>query len=165
MANPLNIPETIICYHPEQKKLYMNQDPACIYPQWDSRKGIHRRGGNFAAMVARKHYEDRGYRVLPQYYLLRCKGQRAWNEGFRKIARIFGREKMSAFLTSTQHLGGGDPDLFVYSRDESECFFVEAKAADTGDRLNHNQLRVIPLIKKYLCPVYLAIIVQNGKGK
>ncbi len=157
MKEEFSSSETItIEYEKKQKELYMADDPRCIYPQWHSRVGIHSRGRNFAAMVARKYCEDKGYSVLKGYYLMRCPRLRETNEGFITICRIFGKEKMLRFLTAARHLRGGDPDLFVYRPDYSECFFVEAKAE--GDKLNENQLQLIPIIRKLLCPVYIALI-------
>ena len=85
--------EMIVEYDLAQRVLYNNNDPACIYPIWQWRVGIHRKGGNFPAMVARKYFEDLGYKVLKQYYLVRSPNQREYNEGFRIICKIFGKEK------------------------------------------------------------------------
>ncbi len=146
--------ELTISYDPGQKQLYMDEDPKCIYPMWHSKVGIHNKGRNFAAMVARKHFEEKGYSVLKEYLLARCKRQRVYNEGFRTICKIFGKEKMMKVLHASKHLKGGDPDLFIFNQDMSKYFFVEAKA--TGDKLRPNQIELISIIKKYLCPVYIA---------
>ena len=154
-----NEKQITIKYDPPQKELYMKEDPDCIYPQFGSRKGIHRRGGNFAAMVARKHFEDRGFVVPEKYLLVRCPNQREYNEGFITICKTFGKDKMLLVLKAAQHLKGGDPDLFVYREDLSKSFFVEAKAQ--GDKLSANQIELISIIRKFLCPVYIANIIPK----
>jgi len=152
--------ETVIRYPRKQRLLYMKNDPACIYDQWPSRFGIHRLGGSFAAMVARKHYTDLGYKALKQYYLVRCPGKREQNEGFAFICRVFGKDKMLKVLQETRHLNGGDPDLFIYREDLSEVFFVEAKAE--RDKLRPKQLELISIIRQHLCPVIIARILEDG---
>lgn len=142
--------ETIVTYDRRQRELYRNDDPRCIYPQWPGRVGIHRRGRNFPAMVARKHFEDQGYQVLKQYYLVRCSRQRETNEGFAFLCTLFGERKLRTVIAEAGSLKGGDPDLFVYREDRSDCFFVEVKEKD---QITGNQATLIPIIEKHLCPV------------
>jgi hypothetical protein len=146
--------EIIIDYSLEQRKLFLKNDAKCIYPTFP-RIGIHRTGGNFPAMVVRKHYEDLGYSVVDRYFLIRCSRKRENNDGFKKLCKIFGEEKVNKTLADakSKKLKGGDPDLFVYKEDFSESFFVEVKE---NDELIQNQLILIPIIEKHLCPVYVA---------
>jgi hypothetical protein len=145
--------EVIIDYPLEERKLFIKNDGKCIYPTFP-RIGIHRTGGNFPAMVARKYYEDLGYLVLDRYLLVRCPRKRKNNDGFKILHRIFGEEKVNKTLADakSKKLKGGDPDLFVYKKDFSESFFVEVKE---NDELIQNQLILIPIIEKHLCPVYV----------
>jgi hypothetical protein len=147
--------EIIIEYPMKQRKLYDKNDEKCIYPIWPSKVGIHKAGGNFPAMVAREYFEDLGYIVLPQYYLVRCPKQRKSNEGFKLICKIFSKQRVSKVLDASKaiNLKGGDPDLFVYKKNFTEGFFVEVKEKD---KLSTNQLSLIPIIEKYLCPVLIA---------
>jgi hypothetical protein len=154
-------PEITIEYSPAQRTLYDNNDPSCIYPIWPCRIGIHKKGGNFPVMVVSKYYEDKGYTALARYLLVRCPNQREYNDGFRTICKIFGKEKMLQVLQASRHLKGGDPDLFVYNKDFSECFFVEVKEKDN---LILNQLALIPIIKKYLCPVYIVRVKSKASN-
>ncbi|MCX8044351.1 MAG: hypothetical protein N3B18_09525 [Desulfobacterota bacterium] len=153
-----------IYYSPEQKKLYRINDPKCIYPQWHAKHGIHKLGGNFAAMVSRKYYEDKGYFVLTGgYYLIRgYRNERESHPGFKYLKSIFGDKKVYDLISEAKRIGlrGGDPDLFIHSKDKSEIFFVEAK--DIGDMISENQKKAFPLIEKYLCKVFIAEIRPEG---
>lgn len=148
--------EIVIQYDPAERELYKNDDPTCMYPMWPSRVGIHKKGRNFPAMVARKYFEDDGYKVLKQYYLMRCHRQRETNEGFKFICSIFGEGNLRQVISDANPLKGGEPDLFVYMEDLSECFFVEAKEKD---QITRNQSILIPIIEKYLCPVKIVRVV------
>ncbi len=149
--------EIIIKYPKVQKKLYREEDPKCIFPIWPHRYGIHRVGGNFAAMVVRKYFKDQGYSVLKDYLLIRCPGKRETNDGYHFLLKSFGKDKIERVIEESKKLSlrGGDPDLFVYRKNSSEFFFAEAK--DT-DKLTKNQLSLFPIIEKYLCPVLVVRI-------
>jgi hypothetical protein len=150
--------EIIVYYDARQRELYMRNDPACIYPRFHSTVGIHKQGRNFPAMVARHHFESRGYRVLKDYLLVRCCRQRESNAGFRYLCELMGEEKLRAVIREAGNLRGGDPDLFVYTEDGSDYFFVEVKE---NDQLMDNQLRLIPMIEKHLCPVHIVRVRQR----
>jgi hypothetical protein len=152
--------EIIIQYDPSQRELYKNEDPACIYPLWPSKVGIHKKGRNFPAMVARKYFENKGYKVLNQYYLMRCHRKRETNEGFKFLCGIFGEDKLRHVISNARPLIGGDPDLFVYKEDCSDCFFVEVKE---NDKITRNQSILIPIIERYLCPVKIVRVVATHK--
>ncbi len=144
--------EITVTYPREQRDLYKHDDPCCIYEQWPGRVGIHKAGRNFPAMVAKKHFMDKGYSVLKQYFLMRCPRQREYNEGFAMLCKIFGEPAVRQLIKNALPLKGGDPDLFVYKPDLTEKFFVEVKE---NDELTSNQLQLFPLIVKHLCPVYV----------
>ena len=152
--------EIVIKYDSAQRELYKNEDPTCIYPFWPSKVGIHKKGRNFPAMVARKYFEDNGYKVLKQYYLMRCHRQRETNEGFKLICGIFGEGNLRQVISDAKPLIGGDPDLFVYKQDSSDCFFAEVKE---NDQITRNQSILIPIIEKYLCPVKIVRVVAINK--
>ncbi len=144
--------EIVIEFPKVQKELYKNNDPRCIYPIWHAKIGIHRAGGNFAAMVVRKYFEDQGYTVLKDYLLVRCNRKREVNPGFQFLIKFFGKDKINKVIEASKRLSlrGGDPDLFVYRTDGSKSFFAEAKYTD---KLTKNQLALFPIIEKYLCPI------------
>jgi len=160
------ISEVTIEYDSKQKEYYRNDDLRCIYPLWKKRYGIHNAGGNFPAMVARHHYEKQWYLVEDDFCLIRKPKQRESNEGYRVICEIFGEQKVRKVIKESERalfacgMGrGGDPDLFVFRKDYSESFFVEAK--EPPDKLRPNQKIVIPIIMRYLCPVILANIIER----
>ena len=157
MQEKSNGDEIIIKYPKIQKELYKKEDPACTIPMFPTRIGIHKVDGNFAAMVVRKHFEDQGYYVLSRYLLVRCCRQREANRGFQFLIKTFGRNNVDKVIEEAKKLNlrGGDPDLFVYKKNESETFFAEAK--DT-DKVTKNQLALFPIIERYLCPVVVARI-------
>jgi hypothetical protein len=159
-------PEIKIPYDPIQKRYYRDGDPRCIYPEWKKKYGIHKAGGNFPAMVARHHYEKKGYLVEDDYCLIRKPRQREKNVGYQLICKAFGKDKVSLIIKEAETVlkakgmgHGGDPDLFVYQSDLAEAFFVETK--EYPDRLRNNQKIVMNLIKKFLCPVYIAEIISG----
>jgi VRR-NUC domain len=161
-----SLSQITIPYKCEQKQYYLDNDKRCLYRQFRKRVGIHRAGGNFPAMVARQHYEKRKYIVLDDFCLIRKPKQRETDVGFWIISSFFGEErvrkvirKAEAALVSQGMGRGGDPDLFVFRKDRSQCFFVEAK--EPPDRLRPNQCILIPLIEKYLCPVIIARIIRT----
>jgi hypothetical protein len=117
-------------------------------------------------MVARHHYEKQGYLVEDDFCLIRKPIQKEINEGFRVIREIFGEPKVRKVIRESERAlfargmrRGGDPDLFVFRKDYSESFFVEAK--EPPDKLRPNQKIVIPIIMRYLCPVILANIIGS----
>jgi hypothetical protein len=154
--------EIIVEYDTQQRELYKQNDKRCIYPIWPHKVGIHKAGGNFPAMVARKHFEDLGYKVLPSYYLVRNPNIRKDNAGFKFLCKMFGNENTTKVIEHAKEIGlkGGDPDLFVYNDKDkfSECFFVEAKEKD---ELSSNQKKLIPIIEKYLCKVLIVRVKRQ----
>jgi hypothetical protein len=150
--------EILVRYDGRQRDLYMRDDPACIYPRYHSKVGIHKRGRNFPAMVTRHHFESRGYLVLKDYLLVRCCRQRESNAGFHFLCTLMGEEKLRTVIREAGNLRGGDPDLFVYKEDLSDYFFVEVKEKD---QLMDNQLRLLPIIERHLCPVHVVRVRQH----
>jgi hypothetical protein len=148
--------EIPLAYPDIQKKLYFESNPKTVYPIWKWNVGIHKAGRNFPVMVAEKFFKDLGYKVLDQYLLIRQPRKRENNPGYKKLRRIFGREKINKVIEeskpSLKIQPGGDPDLFVYNTKNREFFFVEVKE---NDHLTENQKNVLPIIEKYLAPVYL----------
>jgi len=153
----INGDEIVVRYPRIQKELYKNEDPACIIPMWPHKIGIHQVDGNFAAMVVRKHFEDRGYSVLSSYLLVRCCRKRETDKGYHSLINCFGEDKINKVIEEAKKLKliGGDPDLFIYKEDNSKFFFAEAK---DNDKVTKNQCALFPIIEKYLCPVVVARI-------
>lgn len=143
--------EIPLAYPDGQKELYLKGDPSCIYEQWHKRHGIHKAGGNFPVMVARRFFKDLGYEVLDDYLLVRCPDKRKTNLGYRRLREIFGGEPVDRVVEQANH-AGGDPDLFVYSQERDVRFFVEVKE---DDGLTGNQLDLFPLIEEHLCDVFV----------
>jgi len=167
----------------EQKRLYMVNDPSCIYHpyRWPYLKGRHKRG-EFPVVVVRKHFIDQGYEVwvsgqsklgIDAFILAMFPGARQKrDQSYLNIVGVFGKETVDKFLAIVEHekkkyglpRHGGDPDLFVQNTQEpSDRFFVEVKAEDfTGkrlyrDNLNKQQHLLFTLIEKHLkCQVRLA---------
>ncbi len=117
-------------------------------------------------MVARHHYEKQGYLVEDDFCLIRKPIQREKNEGYGVICEIFTKQEVTKVIRESERAlfargmrRGGDPDLFVFRKDYSESFFVEAK--EPPDKLRPNQEIVIPIIIRYLCPVILANIIER----
>jgi hypothetical protein len=77
--------------------------------------------------------------------------------GFKLISSIFSEESVEKVLyeADSMKLTGGDPDMFVYNLNLKKYFFVEVKE---NDKITSNQKKLFPIIKKYLCPVYVARI-------
>ncbi len=151
--------EIPISYCEEQRILYKNKNENCIYKQFERQVGINK--GNFVEMVAKKYFEDLGYKVKSYYYLVRNRHKREKMPGFKKICEIFGEYKVrkliaeaeATFRSKCKKIAGGDPDLFVYEENNKAGFFVEVKEKD---EITDNQRILFPLIEKYLCPVYIA---------
>jgi hypothetical protein len=152
--------EIVVPYQKIQKELYKKEDPSCIIPMWHGKIGIHRKDGNFAAMVVRKYFEDKGFSVIPDYLLVRCPRKRETNIGFHFLIKCFGIEKITKVISESEKLKlrGGDPDLFVFNEARLEYFFAEAK--DT-DKVTKNQEVLFPIIENYLCPVIVARIIAQ----
>jgi hypothetical protein len=148
--------EIPLAYPDIQKKLYFADNFKSIYPFWKRNVGIHKAGRNFPVMVAEKFFKDLGYEVLDSYLLVRQPRKRENNSGYKKLCRIFGKEKVRKVLEESKPIlkrqPGGDPDLFVYKRKSREFFFIEVKE---NDRLTENQKNLFPIIEKYLAPVYV----------
>ena len=53
----------LVGFLPHQKVLYDNEDTHCLYELHHTRKGIHKKGANFYAMVAKKLFVDLGYKA------------------------------------------------------------------------------------------------------
>lgn len=162
-------PEKTFRYYPIQKRYYKSGDSKCIYPQWGKKNSIRKAGGNFPAMVARYHFEKAGYKVVDDYCLIRKPNQRSENAGYNLLCKIFGPTTVheviclsEALLCTKDVRRGGDPDLFVYKTDFSDCFFVEAK--EPPDKLRISQKIVMYFIRNLMCPVYIAKIVKDSKA-
>lgn len=157
--------EIQITYSKEQRILYQQKDPRCIYDQFPRQVGINK--GNLVEMVAKKYFEGQGYTVESYYYLVRNRSKRENMPGFKKICHIFGEAKVrllideadKAFRSFGKKIASGDPDLFVYNESTEDRFFVEVKE---NDHITDNQRILFRLIEKYLCPVFIARVSEKG---
>jgi hypothetical protein len=168
----------------EQKRLYMANDPSCIYYsyRWPYLKGRHKKGGEFPVVVARKHFVEHGYKVfvsgqskigIKAFNLLNFPSARQkGDQSYLEMIEVFGKKKIDNFISIAEQekkkyglrRNGGDPDLFIQNiHNPSDKFFVEVKAQDFTkrrryqDKLNNQQHLVFPLIEEYLkCQVRLA---------
>ncbi len=156
-------PEILIEYNSKQREYYRKRDNRCIYEQWWRRIGIHRTGGNFPVMVVKKYFQDHEYCVEDDLLLVRNRRKRKSNQGFKRLRRIFGEERINnviekadrVFSSKGKRKSGGDPDLFLF-KDETNpwpCFFIEVKE---NDQITENQKTLFPIIETYLCPVFIA---------
>ena len=154
-GNEIHVP-----YQRIQKELYKKRDPSCIYTIFPTDYGIFRKGGNFAAMVVKKHFENQGYSVLSRYLLVRCPRKRETNTGFHFLMTCFGAEKINKVIAEAKKmkLKGGDPDLFVFSEVGPDYFFAEAKEAD---KVTKNQEALFKIIEDNLCPVVVVRIIPQ----
>ena len=154
--------EIQINYSKEQRILYEKKDLKCIYDQFPRQVGINK--GNFVEMVAKKYFETQGYAVETYYYLVRNRNKRERTPGFKKICHIFGETQVrlliaeadKAFRSIGKKIASGDPDLFVYNGSTGGRFFVEVKE---NDQITDNQRILFPLIKTFLCPVFVARVI------
>ena len=87
-------PEILIEYDSEQREYYRKGDKRRIYEQWRRQLGIHKAGGNFPVMVAKKYFQDSKYCVEENFLLVRNRKKRESNEGFRRLCKIFGDERI-----------------------------------------------------------------------
>jgi len=157
--------EIKITYPKEQRILYQKKDKSCIYDQFERQVGIDNKG-NFVVMVAKKYFEEQRYNVESYYYLVRNRNKRERMPGFKKICHIFTERKVrlliaeadKAFRSIGKKITSGDPDLFVYNENRQDWFFVEVKEKDD---ITHNQRILFPLIEKFLCPVFVARVVEK----
>lgn len=179
MANPPQwkpkAPELIIPFDWDEERLYKSprrgERSAYAPYAWPRRLRTGRnKGGCFAEVVARAHFEAKGYRVLvsmPEYpddlgYLLLHYRQKrlARHPAFKRIHEHFPGADLNGLAEEARGLkrqycssgGGGDPDLFVYKPGTRERFFVEVKYRD---QLHCNQHVSFPLIERDLCDVVL----------
>jgi hypothetical protein len=154
--------EIQITYSKEQRILYERKDLKCIYDQFPRQVGINK--GNFVEMVPKKYFEEQGYSVEIYYYLVRNRKKRERMPGFKKNCHIFGEAQVrlliaeadKAFRSIGKEIASGDPDLFVYNEKTGDHFFVEVKE---NDDITDNQRILFPLIKKFLCPVFIARVI------
>jgi len=156
-------PEILIEYDSKQREYYRKKDKRCIYEQWERQMGIHKAGGNFPVMVAKKYFEKSKYVVEGNYLLVRNRKKRESMEAFKKLCRIFGEERIrkvikkadKIFSSRGKRIAGGDPDLIVYKNENhfGSCFFIEVKE---NDQITENQKALFPIIEAYLCPVFIA---------
>ena len=87
--------------------------------------------------------------------------------GFKKICHIFSEGKVrrlidqagEAFRSVGKKVASGDPDLFVYNESTGDRFFVEVKE---NDQITDNQKVLFPLIGNFLCPVFIARVIEKG---
>ena len=75
----------MIEYDSKQREYYRERDKRCIYEQWWRQKGIHRAGGNFPVMVAKKYFQDSKYCAEDNFLLVRNRRKRESNEGFKRL--------------------------------------------------------------------------------
>ena len=155
--------EILIEYDSKQREYYRESDKRCIYEPWGRQLGIHKAGGNFPVMVAKKYFQDNNYCVEDNFLLVRNRNKREGNEGFRRLCNILGEERIrkvinianKSFSSKGKRIAGGDPDLFVFRNEKHfwSCFFVEVKE---DDQITENQKALFPIIETYLCPVFIA---------
>jgi hypothetical protein len=156
--------EIQITYSKEQRILYQQKDLSCIYDQFPRQVGINK--GNFVEMVSKKYFEEQGCNVEIYYYLVRNKKKRERMPAFKKICHIFSEDKVrlliaeadKAFRSIGKKIASGDPDLFVYNESTGDWFFVEIKESD---QVTDNQRILFPLIQKFLCPVFVARVIEK----
>ena len=156
--------EIQITYSKEQRILYQQKDPRCIYDQFPRQVGINK--GNFVEMVAKTYFEEQGSKVEIYYYLVRNKKKRERMPGFKKICHIFSESKVRLLITEAdkafrsigKKIASGDPDLFVYNEITGDWFFVEIKE---NDQVTDNQRILFPIIQEFLCPVIAARVIRN----
>ena len=156
--------EIQITYSREQRILYHQKDPRCIYDQFPRQVGINK--GNFVEMVAKTYFEEQGSKVEIYYYLVRNKKKRESMPGFKKICHIFSERKVRLLITEAdkafrsigKKIASGDPDLFVYNEITGDWFFVEIKE---NDQVTDNQRILFPIIQEFLCPVFVARVIRN----
>lgn len=142
--------QTVVQVASHERQLFARRSPESVLHKYQlpERKGINRHG-EFPVAVIRRLYEALGYEVWfsgqaklgdDTYLLTRMPGKRsASNPAFKRITAEFGEERVRALneaaATCRQQLigkaAGGDPDLFVRSRQEpGDRFFVEVKLED-----------------------------------
>jgi hypothetical protein len=154
--------EIQITFSNKQRILYQQKNLSCIYDQFPRQVGINK--GNFVEMVAKKYFEEQGYKVESYYYLVRNRNKRERMPGFKKICHIFSEGKVrlliaeadKAFRSAGKKIASGDPDLFVYNESTGNWFFVEIKE---NDQVTDNQRLLFPLIQKFLCSVFVARVI------
>ena len=118
----------------------------------------------------KKYFEEQGYNVESYYYLVRNRNKREKMPGFSKICHIFGEAKVrlliaeadEAFRSIGKKVVSGDPDLFVYNEYTGDRFFVEVKE---NDQITDNQKILFPLVQKFLCPVFVARVIEEVIGR
>ena len=156
-------PEIFIEYDSKQREYHREKDRRCIFEQWRKQLGIHKAGGNFPVMVAKKYFQDSEYSVEDDFLLVRNRRKRESNEGFKRLCRIFGEERINRVIAEADEVfsfrgkgkSGGDPDLFVFKDEKHSwsCLFVEVKE---DDQITENQKILFPILETYLCPVFIA---------
>ena len=159
--------EIQITYPKKQRNFYEKKDSRCIYDQFERQVGINK--GNFLEMVATKYFQGQGYNVESYYYLVRNRNKREKMPGFSKICHIFGDAKVrlliaeadEAFRSVGKKISSGDPDLFVYNEYTGDRFFVEVKE---NDQITDNQKILFPLVQEFLCPVFIARVIDEVIG-
>ncbi len=160
-----NRTEFSINYDRIQKSYYFERPDLCIYSQWDKPWGIHKTGKNFPVMVAHKYFEDLSYNVFLSgaksdgYTLVRYRKSRQKYPGYNHLLKLFPDKIETVIKEANQNnLSGGDPDIFVSKNSSLDSFFVEVKE---NDGLTDTQIRLFPIIEKYLSPVLLVRIQEQ----
>ncbi len=172
--------EIVIPYEDSQYDLYRAHDPTCVFhgARWPFNAG-RGRFGEFPLVVARQHFRGLGYIVLASeprlphgegFILLAYPGkQKAGDPAYRRMEAIFGSVVLDelnaradrAKRELTGNRLGGDPDLFVFRKDDSrDRFFVEVKHRD---QIRTKQSVTFPLIEK-LCPIVVARLRECNSG-
>jgi hypothetical protein len=164
--NFIDRPEFYVSYEKVQKKNYFENQALCIYPQWDKPWGIHKKGKNFPVMVVKKFLLDKGYDVFPSgekengYGLIRYRKSRQKYPAYPVLLKLFGENIASVISDAADNdIIGGDPDIFACKKPAPSAFFIEVKE---DDHLNENQMKLFPIIEKYLCPVLLIRVKEKG---
>lgn len=122
-------------------------------------KGIHKKEGNFSAMVIKHFLQAQGFHVLvseEDYYLMWERGHHYTNNGFKAIETIFGTKRIEELLRCAPQ--GGDPDVFAFlDHNPEQAWFIEAKRQNEAP--TKKQVQNLPFIKELLCPVEIARVV------
>ncbi len=136
--------EIQITYSKEQRILYQQKDPRCIYHQFPRQVGINK--GNFVEMVAKKYFEEQGYNVEIYYYLVRNKNKRERMPGFKKICDIFNEGRVRLLIAEAdkafRSIGKKMPlEIQIYS-----CIM---RVRETGSLLKLRKMVRLQIIREF----------------
>ena len=160
------IDETVLVYDKRQLDAWKSGDKALI-PQFVKIPAIvgNQPGYHFGEMYALRWYHEReGWLGFSSYALgSQYAGSERRAEGRAKAEEVIPRSRLMKLrrLRSGEHLGTGEPDLFLYKTDGS-FKFVEVKKQ--RDRLSAAQLSCIAQILAVLkCPVDIAYLRERSQ--